>query len=144
MPMEHSEAELMELIRRNEEQLERDRREHPNLYSEWAKPYKVMDECGLHGIKLMRLRWLRENHPRETRLMERANVLEEHLENTVPRFRRRYAKALDDLMEARHLKNRADVIQAHPEITDQDRYYGLIQAQHDAEAIAIEEVVHAF
>ena len=98
----------------------------------------------MHGIQNMRIRWLIANRPQEYREMMMANVLEQHLRETERRTRHQYGRNMDMLMEQRHLKRRTDVMAAHPEITETDRYYGMIQAQHGAMDMAIHEIVESF
>lgn len=130
--------------RRNLEAMEERHRKHPELASPWALPYKVFTENSMHGIQNMRIRWLIANRPQEYREMMMANVLEQHLQETERRTRHQYGRNMDMLMEQRHLKRRTDVMAAHPEITEMDRYYGMIQAQHDAMDMAIHEIVESY
>ncbi|NEG89841.1 TnpV protein [Bifidobacterium aerophilum] len=107
-------------------------------------PYKVIVESGVHGVQRMRLIWLKEHYPQQTREMMVNNELEQHLKDTERRFRETKARIMDELMEQRHLLTRSDVMEAHPEITDQDRYFGMKQCEADAERMAIEQVVESF
>ncbi|MBW3094986.1 TnpV protein [Bifidobacterium sp. 64T4] len=136
--------DLEALYRKNLEAMRERHRKYPELASPLAKPYTVFTENSQHGIQNMRIRWLMDNHPREFREMMMANVLEEHLQETERRTMHRYGRYMDLLMERRHLVRRTDVMAAHPEITERDRYYGMQQAQHDAMEMAIHEVVESF
>ena len=135
--------ELEARYRRNLAAMEERHRRHPELASPWALPYKVFAENSMHGIQNMRIRWLIANRPQEYREMMMANVLEQHLRETERRTRHQCGRNMDMLMERRHLKRRTDVMAAHPEITETDRYYGMIQAQHDAMDMAIHEIVES-
>lgn len=142
--MSWTDPELEARYERNLARLEELRRTRPDLYTEFSLPYKALTEDDVHGIQRMRLIWLRDNHPQEFTEMRMADVLEEHLRQTERRTRERYARNLDMLMEQRHLLRRTDVVQAHPEITEDDRLHGTMQAQRDAMDMAIHEIVESF
>ena len=142
--MTWTDPQLKARYEENSRKLERLKETLPNLYSEDALPYKVFTENSMHGIQNMRIRWLIANRPQEYREMMMANVLEQHLRETERRTRHQYGRNMDMLMEQRHLKRRTDVMAAHPEITETDRYYGMIQAQHGAMDMAIHEIVESY
>ncbi|MEF2736839.1 MAG: TnpV protein [Bifidobacterium choerinum] len=142
--MQWHDPELRALYIRNLKRMHY-RQEHvyPDLASIWDRPYHwPMPREG--SIKWMRLQWLRDNHPVECREMIMADVMCDHLDEVEQRFRSRRTQIFEQLMEARHLVNRTDVMRAHPEITDEDRYYGMRQAQADAQWMAIHEVIESF
>ncbi|MCI1211156.1 TnpV protein [Bifidobacterium tibiigranuli] len=124
--------------------LKRRQREQPERYGASCLPFKVIEEWGVHGIQRMRLIWLKTNHPQELRELMMANVLEDHLQDIEDRTRARAAQIEDELMERRHLLNRTDIVQTHPEITDRDRLFGMKRAQADAMDMAIHEIVESF
>ncbi len=68
--------------------------------------------------------------------MMMANVLEGYLQDIEDRTQIRAAQIEDELMERRHLLNQTDIVQAHPEITDRDRLFGMKWAQAEAQAQA--------
>lgn len=72
-----------------------------------------------------------------------ANVLEQHLKDTQTRFIKRRTEIRDRLLEQRHLLRRSDIMQAHPEITEMDRYSGMKQVDMDADWMAIAEVIES-
>lgn len=144
MDMRWESPELKRRFDRNLAELMRNRKEHPDLYGPCSLPFKMLTEGSVHGIQRRRLIWLKENHPQAFREMLASNTLEDHLREIEDRTRARYAQIMDDLMLKRGLLNRQDVREAHPEITDADRYRGTIRARDDAMRLAIDEVVESF
>lgn len=128
----------------NNRRLDQLKRTMPNLYSPGALPYKVITEDSVHGIRRMRLIWLREHNPRQLREMMMANVLEEHLRDIETRTRTRQAQIMDQMMLSRHLLNRTDCRLAAPRMTDRERLAGMNRAQSESMAMAIDEIVESF
>lgn len=98
----------------------------------------------LKGVRLSRFIWLRDNHLNVLLQMMVADVLQEHLRETERRVQERYGQLMDLLVEQRHLENRVDVVVAHPEMTDERRYWGLVNARRDAMEMAVRQVVESF
>ena len=142
--MTWTDPQLKERYEKNLKAMEQRREAHPELFNQWAKPYKVFTRSSLHGIQNMRINWLMDNHPQEFREMMMANVLEEHLRDIEARTRQRQAQIMSQLMEARHLLNRTDCLKAAPELSDLDRINGMNEAQAESMSMAIHEVVESF
>lgn len=135
--------ELKELYLRNLERMHERQDADPDRASILQMPYR-WPRPDADSIRGMRLQWLRDNHPDECREMIMADVMTDHLDEVERRFHARRTQIFEQLMEARHLLNRTDVMRAHPEITDEDRYHGMRQAQSDARSMAIHEVIESF
>ena len=142
--MAWTDPQLKALYERHLKAMEQRRAAHPELFNQWAVPYKVFTRSSLHGIQHMRIIWLKEHHPQWFREMMMANVLEEHLRDIETRTRERQAQIMDQLMESRHLLNRTDCLKAAPQLTDLDRLNGMNEAQSEAMSMAIHEVVESF
>ncbi len=135
--------ELKQRYLDNLAELRRKMEQMPDLYNEEDFPFKILTPQNTKGIKSMRLQWLLDNHPHETEEMMMANVLEQHLKDTQTRFIKRRTEIRDRLLEQRHLLRRSDIMQAHPEITEMDRYSGMKQVDMDADWMAIAEVIES-
>lgn len=145
MPDGHTRGQLLDLARQVEERHRRRQLEDPDGWGRVRTPYRPIHGGPHHGtVYNMRLEWLRETHPEETRLMERAETLDPHLRETERRYQETFARIRDRLMDRRHLKRITSVMRAHPEISEQDRYYGTIQADEDAREIALDQVVRSY
>ena len=142
--MEYKDDELERLAREGERRLEQHRLEHPEMHTPWDLPYKVVTEDSTRGVKRMRLIWLKDNHPETLDKLMKANVLEEHLKSIETRFMAERERIYTELMANRHLLTRQDVMEAHPEITDQDRFYGMKQCEAEAQERAVHEVIESF
>ncbi|MEY8564586.1 TnpV protein [Bifidobacterium pseudolongum] len=142
--MQWQDPALREKYVRNLERLRENQRLQPNLYSTWSLPYKMLVPEGMRPVRRMRLIWLRDNHPQAYTELLLSNELEAHLKETELRFRKRLGEIVEQLLEQRHLVTRADVMEAHPEITPQVRHREQIRAQEDARWMAIHEVIESF
>lgn len=144
MPDGRTVGETLELIRQVEERHRRRQLEDPATWGRVPTPFRPVMGDGHGAIFQARLDWLRDNHPEETRMMERAETLYPHLKATERAYQRTFDRIRDQMLRHRHLVREAEVMRAHPEITEQDRITGTQWVEQAAREIAFEEVVHAF
>lgn len=142
--MTWTDPQLKARYEKNLKAMEQRREQYPELFNQWAKPYKVFTRSSQHGIQNMRINWLMDNHPQEFREMMMANVLEQHLRDIETRTRKRQAQIMNQLMESRHLLNRTDCLKAAPQLTDLDRLNRMKEVQAESMSMAIHEVVESF
>ena len=142
--MTWTDPQLKARYEKNLKAMEQRREQYPELFNQWAKPYKVFTRSSQYGIQNMRINWLMDNPPQESREMMMANVLEQHLRDIETRTRKRQAQIMNQLMESRHLLNRTDCLKAAPQLTDLDRLNRMKEVQAESMSMAIHEVVESF
>lgn len=142
--MEWLNPDLREKYVHNLKRMYEDRRLHPEWASPYDLPYRMVMPEGMSSVKRMRLTWLQDNHPQVVEELRLSDELSDELKRTELRFRKRLGEIVEQLLEQRHLVTRADVMEAHPEITPQVRHREQIRAQEDARWMAIHEVIESF